>query len=201
MIEAIRSVLSHPWAYQSFSYALGGARRNRILLRDYIRPAAGDRVLDIGCGPGTMVPHLRCAEYVGLDTSTEYIERARRRFPGARFIRQSVGGADLVERDYFDIVLSLGVLHHLDDAEALTLFQIARDTMKPGGRLVTIDGVLTDEQSQVVKYLLSRDRGRFVRSQAGYREIASKVFSNIESSVRHDLLRIPYTLLILKCVR
>ena len=83
----------------------------------------------------------------------------------------------------------------------MTLFQIARDTMKPGGKLVTLDGVWTDDQSQVVKYLLSRDRGRFVRSEAGYRELASKVFSNIESSVRHDLLRIPYTLLILKCAR
>ena len=98
-------------------------------------------------------------------------------------------------------MLALGVLHHLDDAEALTLFQIAHDAMKPGGRLVTIDGVWTDDQSYIVKYLLSRDRGRFVRSEAGYRELAAKVFSNIESSVRHDLLRIPYSLMILKCVR
>ena len=63
---------------------------------------------------------------------------------------------------------------------------------------MTIDGVWTDDQSQVVKYLLSRDRGRLVRSEAGYRALASKVFSSIESSIRHDLLRIPYTLLILK---
>ena len=97
--------------------------------------------------------------------------------------------------------MALGVLHHLDDDEALTLFQIARDALKPGGKLVTIDGVYTDDQPHVVKYLLSRDRGRFVRSEAGYRELASKVFSNIESSVRHDLLRIPYSLIILKCIR
>jgi SAM-dependent methyltransferase len=148
-----------------------------------------------------MVPYLQCAEYVGLDSSQEYIDRGRRRFPQARFICQRVSQYDLVESSYFDIVLSLGVLHHLDDDEALTLFQIARDTMKPGARLVTIDGVWTDDQSQVVKYLLSRDRGRFVRSEAGYRALASKVFSNIESSIRYDLLRIPYTVLILRCVR
>lgn len=201
MIKRLRSLLSYSWVYQSFWRAVGGAERNRVLLRDYIRPTADDRILDIGCGPGTMVPYLQCAEYVGLDASQEYIDRARRRFPAARFVCQKVDGSDLVERDYFDTVLSLGVLHHLDDREALTLFQIARDTMKPGGKLVTLDGVWTDDQSQVVKYLLSRDRGRFVRSEAGYRELASKVFSNIESSVRHDLLRIPYTLLILKCAR
>ncbi len=107
----------------------------------------------------------------------------------------------LSNRVYFDIVLALGVLHHLDDDEAVALFQLARDAMKPGARLVTIDGVWTDDQSEVVKYLLSRDRGRFVRSQDGYRELAAKVFSNIESVIRHDMLRIPYTVVILKCFR
>ena|SRR5271165_6738056 len=201
MIERIRTLLSYSWVYQSFWHAVGGAERNRMLLRDYIRPVTGDRVLDLGCGPGTMVPYLPGTEYVGLDASAEYIARAKRRFPQARFVHQRVGEFELVDRDFFDIVLALGVLHHLDDDEALTLFRIAHHAMKPGARLVTIDGVWTDDQSRMVKYLLARDRGRFVRSQAAYRELAAKVFSNIESSVRHDLLRIPYTVLILKCVR
>ncbi len=201
MIEAIRPVLSLSCAYQSFWHLIGGGRRNRVLVRDFICPQPGDRVLDIGCGPGTMAPFLPGSEYVGFDASAEYIDRARRRFPQMQFVCQRVSQYSLVERDYFDVVLALGILHHLDDDEALTLFQIARAAMKPGARLVTIDGVWTDDQSQVVKYLLSRDRGRFVRSEAGYRALASKVFSNIESSIRHDLLRIPYTLLILKCVR
>lgn len=201
MIEAVRSVLSRSWAYQSFWHAVGGEERNRVLLRDYIRAAPGDRVLDIGCGPGTMVPYLPGTDYVGIDSSSEYIERARERYPRARFVCQRVGEYDLVEPDCFDIVLALGVLHHLDDDEALTLFQIARAAMKPGARLITLDGVLTDDQSQVVKYLLARDRGRFVRSEADYRKIASKVFTKVESSVRHDLLRIPYTVLILTCMR
>ena len=201
MIEAIRSVLSRPWAYQSFWHGVGGDRRNRVLVRDYIRPQPGDRILDIGCGPGTMAPYLPGSEYVGFDASAEYIDRAKRRYPQARFVCQRVSHYTLAERDHFDIVLALGVLHHLDDTEALTLFQIARDAMKPGGRLVTIDGVWTDDQSRIARFLLSRDRGRYVRTEAGYREIASRAFSNVESSIRHDLLRMPYSLIILKCVR
>jgi cyclopropane fatty-acyl-phospholipid synthase-like methyltransferase len=201
MIEALRSVLSFSWAYQFFWHGIGGKERNRVLARDYICPRTGDRILDIGCGPGTMAPYLAGSEYVGFDASEEYIDWARSRFPQMRFVCQRVSRYNLAERNYFDIVLALGVLHHLDDDEALTLFQIARDALKPGGKLVTIDGVYTDDQPHVVKYLLSRDRGRFVRSEAGYRELASKVFSNIESAVRHDLLRIPYSLMILRCVR
>lgn len=201
MIEALREVLSFSWAYHSFSRVIGGAERNRVLVRDYIRPQPGDRILDIGCGPGSMAPFLPGSDYLGVDASAEYIARAKRRFPRMRFVCQRVSQYDLVERNYFDIVLALGILHHLDDSEALTLFQIARDALKPGGKLVTIDGVWTDDQSGIVKYLLSRDRGRFVRSEAGYRELAGKVFPNVEWSVHHDLLRIPYSLLILKCFR
>ena len=200
MIEAIREVLSLPRAYQSFWHLVGGVKRNRALVRNYIRPQSGDRILDIGCGPGSMAPFLLDSEYLGVDASPEYIDEARRRFPQMRFACQRVSQYNLVQRNHFDIVLALGVLHHLDDAEAVTLFQIARDALRPGGRLVTIDGVWTDDQSQLVKYLLSRDRGRFVRTEAKYRELAAKVFSNIESSVQHDMLRIPYSHVILKCL-
>jgi cyclopropane fatty-acyl-phospholipid synthase-like methyltransferase len=34
---------------------------------------------------------------------------------------------------HFDIVLAIGVLHHLDDAEVLQLFKIAHAALKNGG--------------------------------------------------------------------
>jgi SAM-dependent methyltransferase len=199
MIGRMRSLLSHSHAYQAFWHVVGGAKRNRVLVQNYIRPQPGDRVLDIGCGPGTMAPFLPGTDYVGFDVSPRYIDRARRRYPHMRFVCERVSQYSLVERNYFDVVLALGILHHLDDSEAMTLFQIARDAMKPSGKLVTIDGVWTDHQPRVAKYLLSRDRGRFVRNENGYRELTAKVFSNVESSVRNDLLRVPYSLIILNC--
>jgi SAM-dependent methyltransferase len=201
MIETARSLLDFSWAYESFWHAVGGPTRNRVLVRDYIRPNVGDRILDIGCGPGMVVPYLPSSEYVGLDASSDYIDRARRRFPQVKFVCQRVSQYDVVERNYFDIVLALGIVHHLDDTEALTLFRIAHDALRPGGKLVTIDGAWTDNQSRATKYLLSRDRGRFVRSEKGYIGLASAVFSKIDSSIRHDLLRIPYTSMILECWR
>ncbi len=73
--------------------------------------------------------------------------------------------------------------------------------LKPGGKLVTCDGVWADGQSPAARWLLAKDRGEYVRSEREYVGIASQVFSNIRPSVRHDLLRIPYTHLILQCVR
>jgi cyclopropane fatty-acyl-phospholipid synthase-like methyltransferase len=201
MIRTIRSVLALPQAYQLFWNVIGGAARSRTLVAEYIRPKAGDRILEIGCGPGTIVPYLPPCEYVGFDASAQYIEQARRRFPQARFVCERVSEYTLPQRSYFDSVLALGILHHLGDPEASQLFQIAHQALKPGGKLVTLDGVWTNAQSSAARALLARDRGEFIRDEAGYVGMASKVFNNVKATVRDGLLRIPYTHIILECIR
>jgi len=100
-------------------------------------------------------------------------------------------------RGRVDVVLALGIVHHLDDAEAQQLFQVGYDALRPGAKLVTIDGVCTDDQSAATRWLLARDRGEPIRSARDYLSIASRVFEGVRPSIRHDLLRIPYSHLIL----
>ena len=201
-IETFRSILAWPWAYRFFFSVIGGPQRSAILVQEYVRPRVGHRILEIGCGPGTIVPYLPDTEYVGFDASPEYIASAQARF-GDRttFICERVSQYSLKEHSYFDIVLALGILHHLDDTEALRLFQIARAALKPGGKLITLDGCFVEEQSAMARYIISKDRGQYARTREQYVQIASQVFSNITPSIRHDLLRIPYTHLILECIR
>jgi len=201
MLEAIRSFLAVPRAYRLWSNAVGGHAGTERLVRECIRPPEGGRILDIGCGPGTILQYLPRLEYVGFDLSSRYIELARRRYPQAQFVCERVSRFSLAERGSFDVVLAVGVLHHLDDTEALQLFQIAYDALRPGARLVTVDGVFTEGQSRAARWLLAKDRGEHVRNERQYISIASQVFSDVTPSIRHDLLRIPYSHLILECVR
>lgn len=201
MIEFIRSLLAFPQAYQFFFNVIGAPERSRTLVRDYIRPKPGDRILEIGCGPGTIVPYLPQTEYVGFDASQEYVDLARGRFPDSNFVCNRVSEFTLPNRAYFDIVLALGILHHLDDTEALQLFRIAHGALRSGGKLVTLDGVWTSDQSRAARYLQSRDRGQFIRDEKGYVNLATRVFTVVQPSIHHKLLRIPYTHIILECVR
>jgi SAM-dependent methyltransferase len=173
----------------------------KVLVREYLQPPVRARILEIGCGPGTILGYLPQVEYLGFDLSDTYIAMAHKRFPQAQFVCERVSRFSLAKHQSFDAVLALGVVHHLDDQEAGQLFQIAHDALKSGGKLITIDGVWTSHQSFVARWLLARDRGEHIRNEGEYVKIASQAFANVRATVRHDLLRIPYSHLVLECVR
>ena len=199
IVDRLSAVLSLPGGYRLFRELVGGDLERYVA--EYVKPRTGDKVLDIGCGPGDMLGALPGVDYLGLDISPEYIDAARRRFGTAgRFLVADVGAATVgEERGQFDIVLATGVLHHLDDERAARLFELARLALKPGGRLITYDGCYVPEQSAMARWVLSKDRGKFVRTREEYVRLASGFFSAIQPHVRHDLLRIPYTHLIMFC--
>ena len=203
MLQVLRSVLAAPQAYQIWWNAVGGPASAKVLVNEYIRPAEGSRILEIGCGPGMILRYLPKAEYVGFDLSSRYIKQAKKRYPEANFVCERVSHFSLRDSGAFDVVLALGVVHHLNDTEARQLFEIAYDALRSRGKLVTIDGVWTDDQSVATRWLLSKDRGEYIRKKEEYMYIASQVFENenLTASVRHDLLRIPYSHLILECSR
>jgi len=202
MINSLRSALSIPALYNTFSILIGGPAARTKLIAEYIRPRVGDRVLDIGCGTAQLLNYLPEVDYTGFDLSPEYIEAARRTFPKrGRFFCQAVSPEAWKEPATFDLVLAIGVVHHLPDSEALQLFELAKLALKPGGRLVTLDGCYVDGQSPVSRFFLSRDRGEFVRSRSQYEQIVSQVFVTRNLAVRHDLLRVPYTHLIMECTQ
>jgi 2-polyprenyl-3-methyl-5-hydroxy-6-metoxy-1,4-benzoquinol methylase len=177
-----------------------GRNRQAIFTR-YVALRPTDRVLDIGCGPGDALYSVpEGVTYEGFDLSEAYIAQARKRW-GSRgtFRCERVDEASLESPASYDLVLSAGVLHHLEDSEALALFRVAALALKPGARLITIDPCLVPGQSPIARFIISKDRGQNVRDAEGYQRLARQVFGEVTPQVRHDLLRIPYTHLILQC--
>jgi len=200
----VKSLLEKPALYELFSRVVGAQSSRETFVKTYVRPSPGDQVLDVGCGPADILEHLPGVDYFGFDISPPYIESATRRYGDrGRFFceRVSEARAFLEREGRFDIVLAIGILHHLDRAEALDLFALAKRALKPGGRLVTLDPCYAPGQSAFARYLASRDRGQFVRTEAEYRGLAGRDFPSVVSSVRHDLLRMPYTHIILECAK
>lgn len=199
LFQLAYKALGVPAVYRVWSRLVDGKDRGRFA-REHVRARAGQRVLDIGCGPADILKHLPRVHYTGFDANPEYIAAATRDYGDrGRFHCQRVSEESLAANAGYDIVLALGVLHHLDDGEAEQLFHLAHTALVPGGRLVTIDGVFVSGQNPIARVIISRDRGQHVRDQPGYLRLAETTFSKITPRVRTDLLNIPYTHLILDC--
>jgi SAM-dependent methyltransferase len=185
--------------YELWSRLVGGERGRSTVLRDYVRPRPGVRVLDLGCGPGELVEHLGGSRYVGVDVSDRYIARARDAFGDRAEFR--VGDATRLDEDLrnFDLVLAFGVIHHLDDESALRLLSGAKAALGPGGRFVSVDPAVIPDDRAAARLLVSWDRGDHVRSPAEYKRLAESVFDRVLCDRRRDLLRIPYSHCVLDC--
>jgi ubiquinone/menaquinone biosynthesis C-methylase UbiE len=126
---------------------LGRERRFRERLLVPAELKAGESVLDIGCGTGSLA--IAAAQKVGLtgkvagvDPSPEMIDRARHK---ARRKKVDIDfhvawGQALPFPDHsLDVVLSTVMLHHIPRAGREDVLREVGRVLKPAGRLVAID--------------------------------------------------------------
>jgi len=188
------AVLSRTWLFRLFSRILSRSNRDAIV-EEYIRPAKDDLVLDVGCGYGELSSRLNHANYLGIDISPKYIKYANHHYRNfGRFICGDITkDSELEHLGQFDVVTIIGVLHHLNDNDCQTLLSSVKRILASTGRLVTLDGVFTQDQSIIARLLLRSDRGRFVRTEEHYRKLLSEQFDISTGDIRTDLLAIPFT--------
>lgn len=199
-IGGLYSVLRLPWAYSALQKVIARGDARRLLVERYIRPRAGDRVVDIGCGPGAMLDYLGNVDYTGIDADEGYIADARGRYgTRAAFIHGHAEEAAGRIAGKADIVLAIAVLHHLDDAQARALFRAAAAMLKADGRLITSDCVYLSPQNPIARFLIALDRGKSTRTREQYVTLAKGSFERVESHLHHDMLRVPYDHCVMVC--
>ncbi len=188
-------VLERPAAYLALQSLLGAQSARRRFVEDFVRPFSGARILDAGCGAGSLLDSLPPdVEYVGFDVNAAYIESARCRY-GDRGQFCCAGIEDAVSGDAgeFDVVVAVAFLHHLDDENVHRLLDLAARALRPDGAFVSIDAVFHVGQSWIARALAVADRGGRVRCPKGYRTLIEAHFEEVHDRVLQDMLRIPYS--------
>jgi 2-polyprenyl-3-methyl-5-hydroxy-6-metoxy-1,4-benzoquinol methylase len=122
------------------------AKLDRVL--DLLDAREGDRILEIGCGWGSLAERALERHHLtitGITLSTEQLEYARRRLAGSI----AAGRCELRLQDYRDVagtydrVISIEMLEAVGAAYWSTYFVKLRDCLRPGGtavlQVITID--------------------------------------------------------------
>ncbi|WP_118949829.1 class I SAM-dependent methyltransferase [Taibaiella helva] len=197
----IRKILKVPFIYTFYQNLVYPRSSHLRYIRDFVQPFPGAEVMDIGCGPGTVLEYLLAVtpqvNYSGFDFNPQYIDHAQKKYGDkGYFACKRVSHLDTDEANKYDIVMANAILHHLNDEEARHLYATAHNALKPGGYLVTFDPVWIPNQNSFAKWLIKKDRGQNTRTEAAQLALARTYFDKNETFIDHKFLNVPYTIIV-----
>lgn len=160
------------------------AENSAAYLLDHLAP--GQRVLDVGCGPGTLTADLAArvapgGEVVGVDVADDVVDEARRHAAevgaaNVTFRAGDVRGLGLPERS-FDVVHAHQVLQHVEDPVGLLVHM---------GRLARPGGVVAARDSDYGSFAWAPDDAGLDRWGEVYRAVTLR--NRAESNAGRYLL-------------
>ncbi len=124
------SKIHHDWNPERYSRYAQLPLKYSMETIELLNPAAGMRVLDIGCGEGSMSLQItaRGAELVGIDLDPNQVERARQNGIDARVM----DAQNLPFNEEFDAAYSNWAIHWIPDHPSF--FKSLNKALKPNGR-------------------------------------------------------------------
>ncbi len=189
--DLIRSAFLYDVLVTTITFGHEQAFREATL--DSAKVGPGDRVLDIGCGTGTLALAAKRrvgpdAEVDGVDPSAEMIARAKakaaRQGLSVRFEVATAQKLPFADAS-FDVVLSSLMLHHLPDDMRKQAVAEVRRVLKPGGRFMVVElvqkpgllAMLTPARfSHSKQHFHAFDDAKNLMRDAGFSEVGSGAF-------------------------
>ena len=133
-----RVVSSYFNATQSLLFKHESAEKEESILLPLIQPIRTSRVLDLGCGNGRwgaiLIP--QCREYVGVDLSSTFIEKAKKKYGGKNAVFVSMAAQDYVVERNFDVILAIGLTTYMNDEGIVSMAQHCNKMLAPKGKMI-----------------------------------------------------------------
>jgi trans-aconitate methyltransferase len=197
IVAAGHKILENGVCYDLFQSAVGATKTRKFLIDAISIWESPKNVIDLGCGTGFCIPRLKYTNtYLGVDYSGRYLEKAMR---VQTQISTSFMQADLGDPNWADgmllsepqVVLAMGLFHHLEDSKIVNLFMTLQEILPMKSSIVSIDPVITNSSTRIARWVAKNDRGKFLRTSNEIEEIVSKTKFTSNLKTFENQIRIP----------
>jgi SAM-dependent methyltransferase len=190
--------LSNAYIYIGIQKLMSATYVRKNFVKDHIKK--GHNVIDVGSGPSTILSDLPEINYYGYDINSSHIEYAKKKYPNKNFhfFCKKLNNNEIYKLPRFDCALLLGLVHHLNDKEFISIIRLIKNSLKKNGKILILDNVIIKNQNFVSRFLIENDKGDNIRSLDQYKIILNKHFSKIKYQVYNQTF-IPYTWLKIIC--
>lgn len=131
-------------------------------------------VLDLGSGNGYLASLFSPKSYVGYEIDRKLVKESRIAYPKYDF-RQADATKLNLERK-FDLILVIGVIHHLNDKQFEDVLGVIDKHISRKGKVIILEAISPISEfnlvGRVIRYL---DRGEHVRSVDAYKSRIAKL--------------------------
>ena len=168
--------------------------RYRQKILELCRMPSGGKVLDVGCGNGSLIDEIRQRnkiEAYGIDISPKMIKECLNRYKGIHF--EVSTGEELAFGDgFFDALTICCALHHLHNPQRF--FAEANRVLKRGGILIVGEPWNPFPIKQIMDYILSPliragDNKTFTRRRL-HRLFNENGFTILQDSYEKDFMQV-----------
>lgn len=196
MLRPLYKILENPAAYDLVQKLLGGDRvlsSIRKAVSGQLENMRYNNVLDVGCGTGLFSDCFK-GKYTGVDINKEYIKDAAAKRKGVFKVADAT--ALPFKSGAFDLVFTLGVLHHLDEELRMKMLLEMQRICKKGGHMLIVDGLVPSNSLNLIGYALARlDRGRYKLRLGKFKDMLANAYSG--AGTTYEIVKVfPYELVV-----
>lgn len=175
VLKKLSGVMENPTLYRLWQMPFAEAKFRPIIQHNDMTQV--QRVLDVGCGPGTNSLFFQDNDYLGLDINEDYIEQAKARF-GDFFAVADVCTYEAEPENRFDFILLNSLLHHIDDEHSDRILEQLSKQLTDEGHIHILDLRLPSERC-IARGLALSDRGDFPRPLDAWEDLFTRHFETV----------------------
>jgi SAM-dependent methyltransferase len=187
--------MDNPVVYHTFQNIVSPRKSRDLIQKTILGNAPIQDVIDFGCGVGNFSLLFQNANYLGIEPLKACVDSANKKYAktNIQFLCGDENALLNLPNDSVDLIIAIGVLHHMIDEKVSCFASEAIRVLKPGARLFTLDPVYFENQNLIAKKVISMDRGENVRFEDHYLELLLRTkYTSFSSEIYKTLLRIPY---------